>query len=96
MLSSVCKVVRHQRVRMDASLPLFSAAKSFFSSNADGPVVRFKDVSFAHPGSPNELLESADFTITKGEILSSTCITVNCCSNCKCNCNLLFSHSFSA
>jgi ATPase subunit of ABC transporter with duplicated ATPase domains len=66
MLSSVFKAVRHQRVRMDASLPLFSAAKSLFSSDANGPVVRFKDVSFAHAGSPNELLEGADFTITKG------------------------------
>jgi hypothetical protein len=66
MLSSVFKAARHQRVRIDASLPLFSAANSFFSSDASGPVVRFKDVSFAHPGSPNELLENADFSITKG------------------------------
>lgn len=68
MLSSVFKAVRHQRVRMDASLPLFSAAKSLFSSaaNGNGPVVRFKDVSFAHPNSPNELLDRADFVIAKG------------------------------
>jgi ABC-type transport system involved in cytochrome bd biosynthesis fused ATPase/permease subunit len=89
MLSSVFKAVRHHRVRVDASLPLFSAAKSLFSSEANGPVVRFKDVSFAHPGSPNELLDSADFSITKGENLVN--ITVDCCGNC----NLPFSHLFS-
>jgi ATP-binding cassette subfamily F protein 3 len=67
MLSRVLKAMRHQRVCK--SLPLFSATKSLFSASAasgNGPVVRFKDVSFAHNSSPNQLLENVDFSITKG------------------------------
>jgi ATPase subunit of ABC transporter with duplicated ATPase domains len=66
MLSRVFKAVRQQRAAC-ASLPLFPATKSLFSSSAaSGPVVRFKDVSFAHSKSPNQLLENVDFSITKG------------------------------
>jgi hypothetical protein len=65
----------------------YSAAKAS-SSEANGPVVRSRDVSFAHPGSPNELLDSADFSITKGENLVN--IIVDCCGNC----NLPFTFIF--
>jgi ATPase subunit of ABC transporter with duplicated ATPase domains len=58
MLSRVFKAVRHQRV---CTLPcLFSSAAN------NGPIVRFKDVSFSHSGSPNQLLDQVDFFITKG------------------------------
>jgi len=61
MLSRVLNAVRPQR------LCTFNATKSLLSTSAaTGPVIRFKDVSFAHNNSRNQLLEEVDFSIQKG------------------------------